>query len=222
MATQVAQKLVALLLMVLCPSAILMAELPSAMLQANGTVLVNGTRTPELVSVFTGDLINTSDASVGSISRSGSSLVVDPNSSIRYQKDGFAILRGKVRVQTSRGMTGHAGPISVIPVADTALFEISSDGKTALVASRVGALTLTDGVETAILEPGYTAKINLDVSQDQDQTPKPAATAKGGGTKKRPPGFLFWIVLSAATGLAIACALECGGGGAAPVSPVMP
>ena len=220
MLSQAGQRLVALLLMVVCPSAILMADRPSAMLQASGTVLLNGTPTRQSMSVFTGDLIDTADASVVSISRSGSSLIVDPNSSIRYQDDGFAILKGTARVRTSKGMTAHAGPVSVIPNGNTALFDVSSDGKTALVTSREGGLTLTDGVETASLAPGYTAKINLDVSKDQDQGPKPAATTKGEPKKKKK--LIIWIVASAVAATAIACGLACGGGGAAAVSPVTP
>lgn len=219
MLSQEVNKLVAALLLVVCPSVILMAECPSALLQATGTVLLNGTPTPQSMSVFTGDRIDTADAAVVSISRSGFSLVVDPNSSIRYQDDGFVILKGTARVRTFRGMTAHAGSVSVIPKGNTARFDISTDGKTALVASREGGLTLTDGIETASLEPGYTAKINLDVSQDQDQGPKPAATTKGEAKKKV---LIIWIIVSAAVAAAIACGIACGGGGAPVVSPVTP
>ena len=161
----VGRKLLALLLVVVCPSAILMADRPSAMLQASGAVRLNGNPTPQTTSVFTGDVIDTAASSVVSITRSGSSLTVDPDSSIRYEDDGFAILKGMARVQTSKGMTAHAGPISVVPLAKTALFDVSTDGKTALIASREGALTLTDGVESMTLEPGHTAKVNLDQEQ---------------------------------------------------------
>jgi hypothetical protein len=223
MLSQVENKLVAVLLLVVCPSAILMADRPSAMLQATGTVLVNGSPTPHSMSVFTGDRIDTADASVGSISRSGSSLVVDPNSSIRYQDDGFAILKGVARVRTSTGMTAHAGPVTVSPKGNTAFFDVSSDGKTALITSREGVLTLTNGVETARLDPGYMAKIDLDASQDQDQdqdqSPNPAAQSKGDKKKK---GFLLWILVGAAAGAGITCAFTCGGGGQAAVSPVTP
>ena len=118
-----------------------------------------------------------------------------------------------------RGMAAHPGPVSVIPRGDTALFEISSDGKTALVTSREGALTLSDGIETASLEPGYTAKLDLDVSPDQDQGPKPAAKSKG---EKKSKGFILWILVGAGIGAGITCAVTCGGGGPTPVSPVTP
>src|SRR6516164_9370218 len=139
------RKVIALVLVVVCPSAIVLADRPSAMLSSSGTVRLNGAVIPRSTSVFTGDVVDTSAESVGALSRSGSSVVVDPNSSIRYQDDGFAIMKGTVRVQTSKGMTAHTGPISVVPVSNAALYEVSIDGKTALIASRQGALTLTAG-----------------------------------------------------------------------------
>ena len=199
------RKLVAVLLVVVCPSALLMAERPSAMLYATGAVTLNGMPAAKSMSVFAGDRIDTADASVVSVNRSGSSLVVDPNSSVQYQSDGFTILKGKARVRTSKGMLAHAGPLSVIPKDNSALFDVSSDGKTVLVASREGTLTLTDGIETATLQPGYTAKVfsiprirvrgqrpllavkagnnrAKATASDQDQGPKPAATTSGDET----------------------------------------
>ena len=219
MLSKVMQKVLALLLVVICPSAVLMADRPSAILQASGTVRLNGTPAPHSMSVFNGDLIDTADASVASISRNGSYLVIDPDSSIRYQDNGFAILNGRARVQATNGLTAHAGPISVIPAANGARFDVSSDGKTALITSREGALTLTDGIETTTLAPGYSAKVKIDVSQDQEQAPKPAA--KGGEKKKRvPPAWLIWVAAVGA-GFAVACALTCGLG-AASTTPVFP
>lgn len=219
MLSKVMQKMLALLLTVVCPSAILLADRPSAMLQTSGTVRLNGAGTPRSMSVFTGDLIDTADASAASVTRNGSSVVVDPNSSIRYQDDGFAILRGSARVQTVNGMTVHAGHISVIPATNSALFDVSSDGRTALITSRAGPLTLTDGFDTTTLGPGYTAKVNLDISQEQGQAPKPAA--KGGEKKRKAPPAWLIAVIAVGGGFAAICALTCGLGAAA-ISPVAP
>ncbi|HEX8895348.1 MAG TPA: hypothetical protein VF783_18620, partial [Terriglobales bacterium] len=71
-----------------------MAERPSAMLITSGTVRLNGTVLPQSTGIFTGDVIDTSADSVGSLSRNGSSVVVDPDSSIRYQDDGVSVLKG--------------------------------------------------------------------------------------------------------------------------------
>jgi hypothetical protein len=119
----------------------------------------------------------------------------------------------------------------VLLQSDTALFDVSTDGNTILVASREGTLTVTDGIETATLEPGFTAKVSLD---SQDQGPKPAATASGqdqgpkpaagttGDKNRRKKGLITWIFASAAAGAAIACIFACGPSGRTPVSPVVP
>ena len=214
------RKIVALLLVLVCPSAVLMAERPSAMLITSGSVRLNGTVLPQSTSIFTGDVIDTAADSVGSLSRSGSSVAVDPDSSIRYQDDGISVLRGMARVQTFKAMAAHAGPISVIPVTNDALFDVRIDGKTALIASREGALTLTNGTDSFVLDPGHTAKVSLnDVSQDT-QAPKPAA--KGGEKKRRvPPAWLIWVIAGGVGAAAIACALACSTGAAA-LSPTTP
>jgi hypothetical protein len=223
--------LVGVLLIVVCPSALLMAELPGAMLYAAGTVTLNGVPAAKSMSVFVGDRIDTADASVVSVNRSGSSLIVDPNSSVQYQSDGFTILKGTVRVRTSKGMLAHAGALSVIPKDNAALFDISRNGETVLVASREGTLTLTDGIETATLRPGYSAKVSLDpqdqspkpaaAASGQDQGPKPAATTSGQGIPHK-TRLLIVILASSTAALAVACILACGGSGAPPVSPVTP
>src|ERR1039458_5283567 len=84
MSDTVVRKLVAVLLIVVCPSTFLMAERPSAMLYAAGAVTLNGAPAAKSMSVFAGDRIDTADASVVSINRNGSSLIVDPNSSVQY------------------------------------------------------------------------------------------------------------------------------------------
>ncbi|MBV8810938.1 MAG: hypothetical protein JO033_19895 [Acidobacteriaceae bacterium] len=219
MLNQIAQRLSAVLLLLICPPALLMAERPSAMLYAEGSVTINDTPAAKSTGVFDGDRINTAAASVVSINRSGSSLVVDPNSSLEYRNDGFTIEKGMVRVRTSKGMTAHWGSLSVIPKTGPVLFDVSTDGTTVLVTSREGSLTLTDGIETATVEPGYTAKVSVDSQQDQQQGPKPAATTRGEPSNHKK---LIIILLAAAGAAAIACILACGVGAAAPATPTTP
>ena len=240
------RRLVAAVLVIACPSTLLMAEQPSAVLYATGSVTLNGIPSPKSMSVFAGDRIDTADASVVSVNRTGLSLVIDPNSSIQYQNNGFAVLKGKASVRTSGGMSAHAGALSVIPKGSSAAFDVSRNDKTVIIASREGALTLTDGIETATLEQGYTAKVSLDPqdpkpaaaaagqgpsqnassnqessSGGQDQGPKPAATTSGDEDHHK-RGMIILIIASAAAGAAIVCILECRGGGGEPISPVTP
>jgi hypothetical protein len=219
MLSQMGQKVVTVVLLLVCPSAIMMAERPTAMLYASGSVTLNGVPVANSTAVFDGDGIATAGASGVSINRSGSSLVVDPNSSIQYRDDGFSITKGVARVRTSTGMRAHWDSLSVIPKTGTASFDVSTDGNTLLVSSRAGSLTLTDGVETATLEPGSTARVSVD---PQDQGPKPAATTRG--EEKKHKKRLIIILLAgyaAAVTAIVVCSIECGGGGN-PISPIVP
>jgi hypothetical protein len=196
-----------------------MAEQPIGMLDASGEVTLNGTPARASTGVFAGDRIDTAGASVVSINGRGTSLVVDPHSSIQCEANGFTILKGMSRVRTSKATVVHAGPLAVTPKANQALFDISNDGKTVLVASREGVLTLVDGTETASLPPGYSARVSLEASADDSQSPKPAGTTRP--TRDRKKGLII-ILASGAAGAAIACIVACGGSGAAPLTPVTP
>lgn len=247
MVGQVLRQLVAVFLVVVCPSTLLMAERPSAMLYANGAVMLNGMPAARSMSVFAGDRIDTAGASRVSVLHTGLSLVVDSNSSVEYQADGFTVLKGAASARTSKGVSARVGPISVIPKGASALFDIRSDGKTILVSSREGTITVTDGVEMATVGPGYTAKVTFDsqdaprpaaaasgqqpsqyppppqttASSSQEEGPKPAATTRGDENEERKRLIIVILVTAAATA-AIVCILECGEGGPTPVSPVTP
>lgn len=190
--------------MVIYPAVTVMAERPSAMLYASGSVTVNGTPISKSTSVFAGDRVATSAASVVSIDRAGSSIVVDPNSSVEYESNGFTMVHGTARVAMPSGMTAHAGPVDITAKAKSAKFDVQTDGTTVLIASREGALDLSDGTSTTTLEPGYTAKVT---SQDQDQGPKPAATTEGDRRKRKKA--LIIILVSAAAAAIILCLIVC-------------
>ena len=220
------RKLLSIFLLLTYPAAVSLAEMPSGILYPTGSVMLNGAAVSNLSSVFAGDRVVTAGSSVASITRSGSSVIVDPNSSVLYQDYGFEILDGTARVSTRNGLAAHAGPLRVVPNDKLAKFDVSAHGGTILIASREGALTLTDGYLVKTLEPGYTASIRLGPEQDQSHNPIPAATTSGVIAGKTQ---LIIVIAAAAVGAtAIACSLACteGGGGTGgvgpPISPVTP
>jgi hypothetical protein len=214
------RKLLSIFLLLTYPATISLAEMPSGMLYATGSVMLNGAAVRNSSSVFAGDRVVTASSSVASITRSGSSVIVDPNSSVLYEDYGFKILDGTARASTRNGLTAHAGPISVVPKNKLAKFDVSTHNGTILIASREGVLTLTDGDVVKTLEPGYTASIRLGPEQDKSQNPIPAATTSGVITGSKQ---LIIVIAAAAVGAtAIACSLACTDGGAVAVSPVTP
>ena len=136
-------------------TAMLTAQTNGAMLYAKGNVTLNGQSVPTSTSIFVGDRLDIADASVGSINRNGSSVVLSPNSAIQYQQSGVALLKGTARVSTSQGMSAQAGQFTITPTSGTAKFDVVTLGNNSvLVASREGTLTVNDGNSTITLPQG--------------------------------------------------------------------
>ncbi len=137
----------------------LSAQSDGAMLYANGDVKVNGQSAGNSSSVFAGDRIDVTGTSAGSINRTGSSVVISPNSSVQYEPSSIDVLGGGARISTSKGMTASAGTISVTPKDGTAKFDVVRTGDKVVVLSREGSLTVNDGVRTMVVQPGASTEL---------------------------------------------------------------
>ena len=113
-----------------------------AMLYANGNAKVNGQSAGVSTSIFAGDKVEVGDSSAVSISRSGSSIVLSPNSSVKYDPANLDVVTGTVRVSTTQGMSVHAGNVSVSPQDKNtaAKFDVTAGASNVTVASQEGAL----------------------------------------------------------------------------------
>jgi hypothetical protein len=147
-------------LLVILGAGVLSAQ-TGAMLYANGTVRVNGHDASDASSVFSGDRIQVTSSSSGSINRTGSSVVISPNSSIQYDPASVDLLQGSARVNTSKGMSVKVGELVVAPQSATAKFDVTRAGDKVVVVSREGAVTITDGGQSRIVQPGSSADLML-------------------------------------------------------------
>lgn len=150
---------IALSACLLLGSAMLAAQTGGAMLYANGTVNVNGQLAGNSSSVFAGDRIDVTASSAGSINRTGSSVVISPNSSIEYEPSSIDVIDGTARISTNKGMTASAGTVSVSPKDATAKFDVVRTNDKVVVVSREGALTVTDGTRTMLVQPGSSTEL---------------------------------------------------------------
>lgn len=147
--------ILSLLFFLVLAGAMLTAQTNGAMLYAKGDVTLNGQSVPNSTSIFVGDRLDIADASVGSINRNGSSVVLSPNSAIQYQQSGVALLKGTARVSTSQGLSAQVGQYTITPSSGTAKFDVVTLGENSvLVASREGTLSVNDGSSTITLQPG--------------------------------------------------------------------
>lgn len=147
--------LLSLMLFLVLAGATLAAQTNGAMVYAKGNVTLNGQRVPSSTSIFVGDRLEIADASVGSINRNGSSVVLSPNSAVQYQQSGVTLLKGTARISTSQGMSTQAGQFTITPQSGAAKFEVVTlSNNSVLVTSRDGALSVNDGHSNITVPPG--------------------------------------------------------------------
>jgi len=153
---------VVLLLVVFFGVSMLSAQTDGAMLYvSNGNVKVNGQAAGASTSIFSGDKIDVTESSSVSINRSGSSVVVSPNSSIQYDPASVEVIQGSARVSTSKGMSASAGQILVSPTDTVAKFDVLRTCDKVVVVSREGALTVKDGSRTTVVQSGASTELAL-------------------------------------------------------------
>jgi hypothetical protein len=168
-----------LLLVVVFGASLLPAQTGGAMLYANGNVKVNGQAAGDSTSIFPGDKVDVTESSSVSINRSGSSVVVSPNSSIKYDSSSVEIMSGTARVSTIKGMSAQAGQITVAPKTGVAKFDVLKLDDKVTVASREGALTVNEGGRTITLTPGSSATLLLTAAPGQVSSTAVAQNSAG-------------------------------------------
>lgn len=146
--------IVTLLLAVLLSGAALSGQDNGAMLYAHGNVTLNGAALGQSSSIFVGDRLTTADSSVATINRVGSSVVVNPNSSVQYTQSSIEVMSGTARVSTLSGMSAQAGGVTITPKDGAAKFDVVQSSAGTVVTPREGALVVRDGNNTVSLQPG--------------------------------------------------------------------
>ena len=129
------------------PVSLWAADSSPAMLYAKGTAWINGSTVPRTSAVFPGDMVQTRSDSVASINASGSNVVVLADSLVKFEGPAVALEHGGLTVATSKGLSTHAGDVTVVPASNGwTEFEVKqvSDGTVQIVAQK-GDVNVSDG-----------------------------------------------------------------------------
>jgi hypothetical protein len=164
-------------LIALVPVPLWAADSSPAMLYARGAAWINGGAVPRTSAVFPGDLVQTRSDSVASINSSGSNVVVLADSVVKFEGPAVALEHGSLRVATSKGLTTHAGDITVAPASNGwTEFEVKqvSEDSVQIVAQK-GDVTVSDGSNSSTLSQGQQATV------DNSAEKKKRKRRKGGG-----------------------------------------
>src|SRR6202521_5049912 len=108
------------MLIAVTPASLVAADVDSgaAMLYGKGTVWLNGKPLPRSSAVFPGDLIQTEAQSIATLDASRSSVLVFPDSRVKFGKNAVVLESGSFSVATSQGMVGAAREVTATPASN--------------------------------------------------------------------------------------------------------
>ena len=205
-------------LILLTPGWLVAQEAGTAFVYGTGSVYLNGSQLTNSSAVTTGDVIQTKENGAANLSAPGSTVVIESNTTARFQSGGLALDRGSISVATGKGMTVFARDFKVTPAtgAWTEFYVTRASGAIQILARKSG-VTVSCGPNTATVKEGQ------QISRD-DAANCGIAQKGGGGAATAAKGP---ILTSSAAGYA---ALGVGGGlliwtltrGDDPVSPSVP
>src|SRR5689334_16763553 len=143
------KKSIALLLVVFTP--VLFAQNSGvAVLAGTGTVFLNGGQLSSSNAVVSGDVIQTQDNGTATVNGPGGSILIEPNSVVRFQGQGIALDRGQVSIATGKGFSVNARDFRITPVSNEwTQFYVTRTGGSINVIARKNDVTVTCGAAGA-------------------------------------------------------------------------
>ncbi len=173
--------LMAVLLCILLPATLLAAN-PGAMLYAKGgDVFLNGVLAPESSAIFTGDRVTTTPTSAVNLVLQGSSVVLEPQSTLLYQGAFFDLSAGGVSVATRNQMQGRSGDVTVTPAAPVEThYRMARVNGILLVAALTGSVKVVDhGTETLLAAGDAMSFAEDQPNQNNQRRRRPVPPAAG-------------------------------------------
>src|SRR5438105_5406989 len=193
----------------LLPGALLAADSGAAMLYAKGTAWINGASVPRSSAVFPGDLVQTKPDAVVHINATGSSVMIQSDSLVKYEGNAVSVEHGAVTVSTTNGMSIRDGGVGVVPVSSAqTVFEVRDVSGTVEIMARTGDVSVSTGTETSTLAQGEQTTRDDSENRKKRRRAAGAAPAAGGAVLDSPyavaagagavGGLLLWVLLQGA------------------------
>lgn len=189
-------RIVASIMVVALPSSMIMADVASAMLNATGTVTVNGSPVSRSTAVFPGDRIQTAGNGFATLTAEGTSVLMSGNSSLVLYEQQVDLGCGGAVINTMKGMSARAGNLVITPSAPNAKFEIKQINGKLQVLAREGSVVVNNrGAMTAVAAGNlFSAPAAACMSPAAAQDAPPPGGATTGDT------ILFLLAAGAVTG----------------------
>jgi len=156
-------RLLSTIMILILPLVTAAADVQAAMAYVQGTAKVNGNTLSNAAAVFPGDAIQTAAGSTVSLVWKGSSVLVAEGSAATYRENEVVLTSGSAQVRTTSGMSARVAAVVVAPVAaKPATFEVARLGTEVRVTAVSGAVSISDGKATTLLESGTSITLKAD------------------------------------------------------------
>ena len=209
------------------PLSLSAADTNAAILRSKGGVWVNGAEVPDSTAVFPGASLETKPGFVASLEADGSSVLVQPESIIKFNGDSITLEHGSVFVATSTLLSVHVDCLRIVPASVSwTQYEVTDVNGTVLVAARKSDVNLEQGVSLHKPSLAGTSSQSGTVHEGEETTRNVSQVC---GTAKAPSRVgsgvnTKWIEVGggAAAGVIAICLLLCRGKNPPKLSPVQP
>jgi hypothetical protein len=211
------KKNIALLLLVSTP--VLFAQNSGvAVVSGSGTVLLNGGQLSSSNAVVAGDVIQTQENGTATVNGPGGSILIEPNSIVRFQGQTIALDRGQVSIATGKGFSVNARDFRITPASsDWTQFYVTRSGGSINVIARKNDVNVVCGATGS-----ERVKEGKQISRDDSDNCGLVAKGSGAPTAAHGPiltsGAAKWTALGVGGGLTIWTLAQ----GDDPVSPAIP
>lgn len=227
MSVSALRKFASCAMVILFPLSLVAADSGSAVLHSEGGVWVNGFEISGSTVVFPGDLLETKPGFVANVDAEGSSVVIQPESVVKFQGTFLSLEHGSVSVGTSTSMSVHVSCMKVEPVSsERTQYDVADVSGTMQVAAHKNDVNITEGGVLQKTNAQGTSPIASVVHEGQQATrvvsaacgaaPRPEGAGNGLNTK--------WLEIGGGIGggVIVLCILLCKGHGSSSMSPSDP
>jgi hypothetical protein len=160
------------MMIALIPASLLGADTGAAMLYGKGVILLNGATLPNSSAIYPDDVIETKADSVANINVTGSTVMIGPESIVKFEDNAVELEHGSVSVSTAYELRVYVKCIKVIPAASvqTQFDVINTNGKVHAVARKSDVNIDTGGKVKNASKTTTTSSQNATLREGQDTT----------------------------------------------------
>ena len=166
----------------------------AAMLEPNGTVMVNNAAVSRVSTVFSGDHVKTGTDSGAMVSGRGATVLLAANSSLTVGSRTMALDEGGAAITLAAGQSAQVGELSLTAAGDKpASYDVQRGCGYVKITVKSGSVTVTDGGKTTTLNAGDSRNF---------QVPKNGADCSAGAVNNK-PGIITGVIVAVAAGLIV-------------------